>query len=196
MTPRLGMLAAALCWVDAAVEAKGPCETYFGPMDAAGNVTTVVDPDVTEGFPFAYKTFVHHSGPGSVCYSPGPPNGCHRYYIVQYRDCNLPCPLADGSAAKYAGALDTDGHFDRANGVLLACAGCARSVEIQCFHAPASEPVRCACPGTSASPKGTKASLLVGEVPAPSRPVVVPALLIGVLGGAMGYAVGRTRHKP
>jgi hypothetical protein len=185
-------LLALWCFADVG-EAKGPCEDYFGPMDSAGNLTTVVDPDVTEGFPFAYSTFVHHSGPGSVCFSPGPPKGCHRYYVVQYRNCDLPCPLADGSASKYAGARDDDGRFDRANGILRACAACATSVEIQCFHAPASEPVRCACPG---APAASPSSLLVGVQRAASHADMSPiVVVVGVLGAAMGYAVaGRTRR--
>ena len=129
---------------------KGPCTDYFGPVDQDGNLTTVVDPDVMEGFPFATKTFVHHVGPNSVCLSPGPPEGCHRYYIVSYEATKCPsdCPLVDGTGAKLAGKMDTSGLFDRANGMLLSCAACATGASIACWHAPANAPVHCACPGS------------------------------------------------
>ena len=132
-----------------AAAAKGPCTDYFGPVDATPNVTTVIDPDVTQGFPFAFDTFVHHSGPGSACFAPGPPAGCHRYYVVDYdlASCSATCPLADGSAKSLAGKKDTEGNFDRANGVLKACKECAVGAKMACYQAPSSEPVKCACPG-------------------------------------------------
>ena len=178
------------------VNAKGPCQDYFGPMDDAGNLTTVVDPDVTQGFPFAYKTFVHHTGPSSQCLSPGPPLGCHRYYVVQYRGCALPCPLADGSAARYAGAIDKDGHFDRANGVLKSCAACARSVDIQCFQAPASEPTRCSCPGsTQVSVPMAMKSFAFEKVEWRQASSSTTIIMVGVLAAIVGFWAGRYERK-
>ena len=137
----------------AGASAKGPCTDYFGPVDVGTNMTTVADTDVTEGFPFASKTFIHHTGPGSVCLSPGPPQGCHRYYVATYSGCTAGCPLADGTAKDLAGNIDTNGVFDRANGILQGCASCVKDVQLKCFGAPASDPVPCACPGsTTAAP--------------------------------------------
>lgn len=127
---------------------KGPCTDYFDIEDGQGNYTTVVDPDITAGLMSTmFKTFIHHSGPGSACKSPGPPSGCHRYYVVKYTNCSAGCPLTDGSAQGLAGNIDDTDAFDRANGMLKACAACATSVNIECYGAPADEPVKCACPG-------------------------------------------------
>lgn len=60
--------------------AKGPCTDYFGPVDVSPNVTTIVDPDVTQGFPFAFDTFVHHAGPGSECYVCRPTNSARQLH--------------------------------------------------------------------------------------------------------------------
>jgi hypothetical protein len=58
---------------------KPPCEHYFGTNTTDPSLqVTVVDPDVHNGFPFANETFMHHTGVGSLCLSPGPPVGCHR----------------------------------------------------------------------------------------------------------------------
>lgn len=103
------------------------------------------------GFPFGNQTFVHHSGPGSVCKPPGPPVGCHRYYVATYSDaCTSSCPLVTGAAKSLAGNMDTTGAFDRASGVLKGCFDCLKSVEIHCWAAPADEPVSCVCPGAAA----------------------------------------------
>ena len=131
------------------VSAKGPCTDYFGPVDAGGNFTTVVDPDITTGLmSTSFETFIHHSGPSSKCLSPGPPGGCHRYYVVHYSGCDASCPLTDGTAAALAGNRDTGGVFDRANGMLKSCGACATEVKIECYGAPADDPVKCACPGS------------------------------------------------
>lgn len=128
---------------------KGPCQKYFGNEVLSG-ATTVLDPDVHEGFPFGFESFIHHVGKGSVCISPGPPQGCHRYYVVSYDStaCPASCPLINGQGPSMAGKIDANHSFDRANGILKACAACAKNVTIACWHAPASEPVRCSCPGS------------------------------------------------
>lgn len=108
----------------------------------------MLDPDVTEGFPHGFLSFVHHAGPGSVCIPPGPPVGCHRYFVVTYSDgCDPFCPLVTGEAAALAGKRDLAGNFDRGNGVLLACRDCVKGVSVTCWAAPALEPVQCSCPG-------------------------------------------------
>mmetsp|Transcript_56537 Transcript_56537/g.93434 ORF Transcript_56537/g.93434 Transcript_56537/m.93434 type:complete len:151 (-) Transcript_56537:238-690(-) len=139
----------ALSCADAeARKRKGPCADYFDIQENGANFTTVVDPDITEGLMSTmFRTFIHHSGPGSKCLSPGPPSGCHRYYVVHYANCAASCPLTDGSAAGLAGSVDVD-RFDRGNGMLKACASCVTSVSIACYGAPASAPVKCACPGS------------------------------------------------
>lgn len=180
---------------------KLPCEHYFGPVDVGGNITTVVDPDVTEGFPFSFKTFVHHAGPTSECHAPGPPAGCHRYYVVTYRKCSQPCPLADGSAARLVGTIDTAELFDRANGILKACAACAVSASITCWHAPAADPVRCVCPGTSAarlpttSPGPSSLRTKEGSLWKVTQ-LAKATLFLAVIGAAsyIGWATGR--HAP
>jgi NADPH2:quinone reductase len=131
-----------------AAVAKGPCTDYFGPVDSSG-FTTVVDPDITAGLMSTqFETFIHHSGPSSKCLSPGPPSGCHRYYVVHYSGCNSSCPLTDGSAASLAGNRDTGGVFDRGNGMLKSCGACAKEVQVKCYGAPADAPVKCPCPGS------------------------------------------------
>ena len=97
-----------------------------------------------------FATFIHHSGPGSQCISPGPPSGCHRYYVVHYASskCYATCPLINGKAASLAGNVDSDGVFDRANGMLKACGSCAEKVTIACYKSPATDPIKCACPGS------------------------------------------------
>ena len=150
----------------AAPASTSQCEDYFGDIeDQDGTVTTVVDPDVTEGWPFARLTFVHHSGPGSACLSPAPPKGCHRYYVATYTtsECPSTCPLITGTAANFTGKRDLDGRFDRANGILSACAECAASVSLVCWRAQAKDPQRCACPGAAPSRGGG----LLLEDPAP-----------------------------
>lgn len=86
--------------------------------------------------------------------APGPPEGCHRYIVVEYAiaSCPASCPLVDGSAKSLAGRKDPDENFDRANGVLKACKACAVGAKLACWHAPASEPVKCACPGADWMP--------------------------------------------
>ena len=135
-------------------EKKGPCTDYFGSdvdsSSTTGTLWTVADVDVHAGFPFGNETFIHHAGPHSVCYAPGPPAGCHRYYVAQYdaATCDAACPLVNGKAAALAGTLDTTGAFDRAAGVLKGCFDCVLSVKVSCWGAPADAPVACACPGT------------------------------------------------
>ena len=137
-------------------EKKGPCTEFFGAdvdsNSTTGTLWTVADVDVHAGFPFGNETFIHHAGPHSVCYAPGPPAGYHRYYVAQYDagKCDArDCPLVNGKAAALAGTLDTTGAFDRAAGVLKGCFGCVKSVKVSCWGAPAGAPVACACPGTS-----------------------------------------------
>jgi hypothetical protein len=139
-------------------EEKGPCTDYFGSSvdstGTSGTLWTVVDVDVHDGFPFGKETFVHHAGPHSRCIPPGPPAGCHRYYVAQYdsQRCDpVSCPLANGNAAALAGTLDTAGAFDRAAGVLKGCFACVKSVEVSCWGAPTDAPVACACPGQYAT---------------------------------------------
>jgi rubredoxin len=134
---------------------KGPCTDYFGPdVDSnatTGTLWTVADTDVHEGFPFGNETFVHHSGPHSECFSPGPPKGCHRYYVASYEasKCGASCPLVGGGARGLAGNIDTKGAFDRASGVLKGCFDCLLAVKIACYAAPADAPVSCTCPGSA-----------------------------------------------
>ena len=151
-------------------DGKGPCQNYFGTAVTTG-VTTVVDPDITAGFPSTMGTFVHHVGdPSTLCVSPGPPGGCHRYYVASYdmKACPASCPLKAGSGAPVAGKLDVNDAFDRANGLLKECAACAKNVTIACWHAPADEPVRCSCPGSEwrAAPAADAPTLLAVQ-PAP-----------------------------
>jgi len=110
----------------------------------------VADVDVHAGFPFGNETYMHHTGPGSACVAPGPPAGCHRYYVAQYdaAKCTPPCVLHGGAKA-LAGNMDkagADAAFDRASGVLKTCFGCLKSVAISCWAAPADAPVKCPCP--------------------------------------------------
>ena len=72
---------------------KPNCTFYFGSdVDDDSLQITVVDPDVAAGYPLGDKTFMHHTGPGSACISPGPPAGCHRYFKV---GCSVsPTPAA------------------------------------------------------------------------------------------------------
>ena len=51
------------------------------------------------------------------------------------------------AAAKFAGAIDAQGMFDRGTGVLHGCLNCLESVRIVCWAAPAADPVSCECPG-------------------------------------------------
>eukprot|EP01052_Picozoa_sp_SAG31_P038525 SAG31_NODE_5168_length_2702_cov_2.425663_1_plen_355_part_00 len=133
--------------------AKGPCTQYFGE-DVDSNSTTetlwtVADVDVHAGFPIGNETFIHHSGPNSECHSPGPPAGCHRYYVASYdaARCASTCPLLDGHAKSLAGSIDVDGVFDRAAGVLKGCFDCVIDVQVTCWGAPADMPRACRCPG-------------------------------------------------
>ena len=132
---------------------KGACTAYFG-KDVDSNATTgtlwtVADVDVHMGFPFGNETFIHHSGPGSECHSPGPPAGCHRYYVASYEasKCTASCPLMNGNARGLAGNIDSTAAFDRAAGVLKGCFECLKHVEVSCWGAPADNPVKCKCPG-------------------------------------------------
>ena len=167
--------------------AKGPCEDYFGPVDQHGLATTVLDPDVKLGFPYGTLSKVHHAGPGTICAPPGPPNGCHRYYVANYapKQCPSACPLVDGSAKELAGQLDTSNAFDRATGILSSCAACVESVKMVCWGAPADEPVKCACPGaewmSAAHTEPTAATSF-------SSPLV---LLLVVAAAAAGYMMRR-----
>ena len=133
--------------------AKGPCTDYFG-KDVDSNATTgtlwtVSDVDVHAGFPTGNETFIHHSGPHSECHSPGPPAGCHRYYVASYdaSKCTSTCPLLNGKAQALAGTIDTTGAFDRAAGVLKGCFECLADVKVTCWGAPSTSPVACKCPG-------------------------------------------------
>ena len=145
--------APALPALPASFAEKGPCSQYFGAdvnsAATSGVLYTVADTDVHDGFPFGDATFIHHSGPGSACKAPGPPKGCHRYYVASYESarCASSCPLIDGRAKALAGTMDTGGAFDRSAGVLRGCAGCVTSVAIRCWAAPGSNPVPCRCPG-------------------------------------------------
>lgn len=133
--------------------AKGPCTDYFGKdvnsNETAGTLWTVADVDVHVGFPKGNETFIHHSGPKSECHSPGPPAGCHRYYVASYEaaKCSTTCPLLNGQAHGLAGTIDTTGAFDRAAGVLRGCFECLTDVKVTCWGAPADAPVACTCPG-------------------------------------------------
>ena len=63
---------------------KPDCTYYFGSDVTDDSLQiTVIDPDVTDGYPTGDKTFMHHTGPNSACVSPGPPAGCHRYFKVR-----------------------------------------------------------------------------------------------------------------
>ena len=140
---------------DASSAAKGPCEDYFGKgvgsNSTEGLLWTVADTDVHAGFPFGNETFIHHSGPDSLCISPGPPAGCHRYYVASYAAdrCTEECRLLGGRAERLAGTIDAAGAFDRGSGVLNGCMGCLTAVKISCWGAPADAPRPCPCPGTS-----------------------------------------------
>merc|ERR1719329_1733712 len=68
-----------------------PCEDYFGDMSG---VVTVADPDVghtSASSPYCESNgmsspciYMHLAGSANECQSPGPPDGCHRYYTVKY----------------------------------------------------------------------------------------------------------------
>jgi hypothetical protein len=145
--------APALPALQAPFAKKGLCTQYFGAdvnsTSTSGVLYTVADTDVHDGFPFGDATFIHHSGPGSLCKAPGPPKGCHRYYVASYESarCASSCQLINGRAKKLAGTMDTGGAFDRSAGVLKGCEGCVQSVAIRCWAAPSSNPVPCRCPG-------------------------------------------------
>jgi hypothetical protein len=63
---------------------KPNCTYYFGKdADDEHLEITIVDVDVSDGYPDGNITFVHRSGAGSTCISPGPPSGCHRYFKVR-----------------------------------------------------------------------------------------------------------------
>ena len=94
-----------------------------------------------------------------------------------------------------AGNLDKAGNFDRATGILISCASCVTDVQIKCFNAPADEPVKCACPGSSPSPPVANALLTDPLVAAPEHAgsaLMVFALAALVLVGA-GWAGRRAR---
>ena len=147
-------------------DAKGSCANYFGGAVQDPTVlTTVIDPDVFSGFPFGNLTFIHHSGPDSQCISPGPPRGCHRYFVASYgtaRSCEAVAPgcalVGADRAAALAGTMDGADLFDRGTGVLKSCAACLQGVDVRCWHAPATEPVRCNCPGTATAVEDTAPS--------------------------------------
>lgn len=127
-----------------------PCSFYFGPaINQTNAFITVADPDVFDGYPTGNLTFVHHSGPGSICHVPAPPAGCHRYYVATYNKegCPNTCDLVNGNAKHFAGHFDTAGHFDRAAGVLKTCFSCLKSVQMHCWSAPVDNPQPCPCPG-------------------------------------------------
>lgn len=167
---------------------RGPCADYFGAaVQNPAVLSTVIDPDVTKGFPFGHETFVHYSGPRSRCIAPSPPQGCHRYFVASYgspQSCAATEPgcalIGTDGAAALAGNMDTDGLFDRGTGVLKSCAACLQGVTIHCWQAPADEPVACGCPGTVAAVAGTAPSAAAVAGATVAACVVVAAVVVAV----------------
>jgi len=134
---------------------KPYCQHYFGAdTNRTGLLITVVDLDVRTGYPLGQNTMVHHSGPYSRCFSPGPPFGVHRYVKTYYSRCAALQDGPDGAHVSWTGNSDTEGRFSRTTGVLLQCAGHVVGREVTCWMPPASAPVQVDCPNTVAPGAG------------------------------------------
>jgi len=164
---------------------KGPCSDYFGEgTDDGDALITVIDPDngQTQGTTDTCSknnvpapcTFVHFSGPGSTCLSPGPRDDfCHRYMKVTYSKCP---PLEEETAFDWAVSVDVKGRFDTTTGVLIECKDFVTSKEVTCWTYPKEEPVPCDCPpvevvdpvvaplATGSMPEDVDNALALGEV--------------------------------
>eukprot|EP01062_Namystynia_karyoxenos_P041019 TRINITY_DN29833_c0_g1_i1.p1 TRINITY_DN29833_c0_g1~~TRINITY_DN29833_c0_g1_i1.p1 ORF type:complete len:213 (+),score=56.81 TRINITY_DN29833_c0_g1_i1:60-641(+) len=126
---------------------KQLCQHYFGHgVNSTERLITVVDVDVRDGYPLGNMTMVHHSGPYSACYSPGPPSGCHRYIRVEYARCPALSDGPGGAHVGWAGALDARGRFSRASGALRACEGAVAARAVTCWGPPGGQPRPCNCP--------------------------------------------------
>ena len=203
MRPAVFILALCTMPAFAAIPFVGTCDQYFGEHSEP---FTVFDPDGQSGFPSTdgkFAAFIHHAGPGTDCGRPGPPAGCHRYYVVEYADCDTAtCPIASfGGGANLTFTHDPTGAFDRATGILRACVGCVTSVRLSCWHAPASDPVPCACPGVLPVEQsyGSRAREVVELVAqrATTSPAIIGMAAVAVLGlVAVAALHGRAARVP
>jgi len=137
----------------ATASAKGSCEDYFG--NVMEGFVTVVDPDVgLTDVSGAYCdnsnhsrpcTFIHYGGLNTTCVPPGPPDGCHRYIVTMYSEAKCGEKLQN---LDLTGTIDVADRFTTTGkyvGVLKECVDAVLSQEIQCYGAPADEPVECLC---------------------------------------------------
>ena len=86
-------------------------------------------------------SYIHHSGFGSECISPAPPDEgiCHRYQTTTYMESCTVLP-------EWANSMDVNGLFDSQTGILKSCSDKVLSTYTSCWTYPADDPVPCACP--------------------------------------------------